>query len=59
MRWTAADLNVAPYPETRVYKQVAKQVCARMREPTELVLLVRQQRLFLSAPEATFRCKDL
>jgi hypothetical protein len=30
-----------------------------MREPTELVLLAREQRLFLSAPEATFRCKDL
>jgi hypothetical protein len=25
--WSLAELNVPPYPETRVYRQVARQLC--------------------------------
>ena len=58
-RWSVADLNVTPYPETRVYKRVAKQVCQRMRDSDDLVLVIREQRLFLGKPEAAYRCADL
>jgi predicted DCC family thiol-disulfide oxidoreductase YuxK len=58
-RWAIEDLNVMPYPETRVYKSVARSVCKSLADPTQLVLIVREQRLFLSRPESGYRCADL
>jgi hypothetical protein len=58
-RWAIEDLNVTPYPETRVYKEIARHLCADLRDPTRLVLIVREQRLFFSRPEAGFRCFEL
>jgi hypothetical protein len=58
-RWAIEDINVTPYPETRVYTAIAKSVCSKMRDPTQLVLIVREQRLFFSRPEVGFRCSEL
>jgi hypothetical protein len=58
-RWAIEDLNVTPYPETRVYKKIAKGVCNQLRDPTQLVLIVREQRMFLSKPESGYRCWEL
>jgi len=58
-RWAIEDLNVTPYPETRVYKAIARHVCSKLRDPTQLVLLVREQRMFFSRPETGYRCFDL
>ena len=58
-RWAIEDLNVLPYPETRVYKEIAKAVCERSQSPADFVLLVHEQRMFRSKPETGFRCWDL
>jgi hypothetical protein len=58
-RWAVEDLNVTPYPETRVYKAIARGVCGELRDPTQLVLMVREQRMFFSTPEMGFRCSEL
>jgi hypothetical protein len=58
-RWAIEDLNVTPYPETRVYKKIAKDVCNQLRDPAQLVLIVREQRMFWSKPELGYRCWDL
>jgi hypothetical protein len=58
-RWAIEDLNVMPYPETRVYRAIAKHVCSQLRDPGQLVLTVREQRMFLSRPETGYRCRDL
>jgi predicted DCC family thiol-disulfide oxidoreductase YuxK/uncharacterized membrane protein YphA (DoxX/SURF4 family) len=58
-RWAIEDLNVLPYPETRVYKIIAKAVCERSQSPADFVLLVHEQRMFWSKPETGFRCWDL
>jgi predicted DCC family thiol-disulfide oxidoreductase YuxK/uncharacterized membrane protein YphA (DoxX/SURF4 family) len=58
-RWAIEDINVLPYPETRVYKKIAKAVCERSQFPADFVLLVHEQRMFWSAPETGFRCWDL
>jgi hypothetical protein len=50
-RWAIEELNVTPYPETRVYKAIARSVCGSLRDPTQLVLIVREQRMFFSRPE--------
>ena len=59
-RWAIEDLNVTPYPETRVYKRIASVVCGMTRYPAGVVLLVRQ-RMFWSTPETGYRaasCSD-
>jgi hypothetical protein len=58
-RWAIEDLNVTPYPETRVYKAIAKSVCGALRDPGQLVLIVREQRMFFSKPEVGYRCFEL
>jgi len=58
-RWAIEDLNVTPYPEPRVYKKIAKDVCHYLRDPADLVLIVREQRLFFSKPETAYRCWQL
>jgi hypothetical protein len=58
-RWAIEDLNVTPYPETRVYKAIAKTVCGYLRDRKQLVLIVREQRLYLSKPETGYRCSEL
>jgi hypothetical protein len=58
-RWAIEDLNVMPYPETRVYKEIARSVCGEVRNPGQLVLIIREQRLFGSAPESGFQCSEL
>jgi hypothetical protein len=50
---------VTPYPETRVYKAIARSACGSLRDPAQLVLIVREQRLFFSRPEMGFRCHEL
>ena len=37
-------------------RALARQVCAAMRDPTQLVLIVREQRMFFSRPETGYRC---
>jgi uncharacterized membrane protein YphA (DoxX/SURF4 family) len=58
-RWAIEDLNVTPYPETRVYKAIARNMCGQLKDPAQLVLLVREQRLFGSKPETGYRCWEL
>jgi DoxX. len=58
-RWAIEDLNVTPYPETRVYKAIARSVCAKLHDQSQLVLMVREQRMFFSRPETGFRCFEL
>jgi hypothetical protein len=58
-RWAIEDLNVTPYPETRVYKKIAKGVCNQLRDPAQLVLIVREQRMFWSRSELGYRCWEL
>lgn len=58
-RWAIEDLNVMPYPETRAYKAVARSVCGNVRQAGQLVLVVKEQRMFESRPETGFQCSEL
>jgi len=58
-RWAIEDLNVTPYAETRVFKNIARNVCDHLRDRNQLVLVVKEQRMFFSRPEAGFRCSQL
>jgi hypothetical protein len=58
-RWSIEDLNVTPYPETRVFKSIGRAVCGDLADPTQLVLIVHEQRMFFSRPETGYRCWNL
>jgi uncharacterized membrane protein YphA (DoxX/SURF4 family) len=58
-RWAFEDLNTTPYPETRVFKEIARALCKQTRYPQDLILVVHEQRLFFSMPETGYRCWDL
>jgi predicted DCC family thiol-disulfide oxidoreductase YuxK len=58
-RWAIEDLNVTPYPEARVYRAIARNVCLHLSNPADLVLIVHERRLFFSAPETSYRCWQL
>jgi len=34
-------------------------VCGRLRDPAQLVLIVEEQRMFFSKPETGYRCVEL
>jgi hypothetical protein len=42
-----------------VYRAIAKHVCGQLADRRQLVLIVREQRMFLSRPETGYRCGDL
>jgi uncharacterized membrane protein YphA (DoxX/SURF4 family) len=58
-RWATEDMGVVPYPETRVYKAITRSVCRYLGDPSQLVLIVREQRMFFTRPEVGYRCVDL
>ncbi|HMO02629.1 MAG TPA: hypothetical protein PKD37_03565 [Oligoflexia bacterium] len=39
--WAFAELNVPPYPEKRVFKRIAKNICKIADEPREVELVMR------------------
>ena len=41
--WSSAELNVPPYPEVRVYRQIARQLCALDSNPQANALIVRER----------------
>ena len=57
-RWSMNELNVPFYPETRVFKQVAKSFCGRGIENSKLIA-VEFERSFGDADFQEFKCSDL
>jgi hypothetical protein len=60
-RWSYAELNVPAYPETRVFRVVARRVCAVSAEPSRVVLEIRERpRLFDGSRRTTaLTCAEL
>jgi hypothetical protein len=38
--WSVHDVGLEPYPEPRVYRQVAKWICQRVSDPTGIRLII-------------------
>jgi predicted DCC family thiol-disulfide oxidoreductase YuxK len=58
-RWAISELGVIPYAEMRTFRALARDICAYMPEPADLVLTVREQRMWNSRPEMSFTCLDV
>jgi hypothetical protein len=58
--WSRDELNVPPYPEVRVLRNVGKQLCAAAGNPPGMTLVVRRKRSLASSGGATsYSCKEL
>jgi uncharacterized membrane protein YphA (DoxX/SURF4 family) len=59
--WALAELNAPPYPEPRVFKEVARKVCemAENREQTELIMKERPATLSGSYKVTRLSCSQL
>jgi hypothetical protein len=59
--WSVADLNVPPYPESRVFRQIARQLCAYEDQPRAIELIVRERPALLDGTYSVTRtqCQDL
>jgi hypothetical protein len=57
--WALGDMNIIEYPETRVFKTIAKSLCGYMIDPTQMVLVVHEARMFRSDPQTVYRCSEL
>ena len=59
--WSLAELNVPPYPEVRVYRQLARQVCVYGEDQNEIELIVKERPALIDGSYAVRRsdCAEL
>ncbi len=58
--WSADELNVPPYPEVRVYKNIARRVCQYAENPTEVRLsITSKSTIGSSVTGESFTCAAL
>jgi len=59
--WSFEELNVPPYPERRIYKAIARQICGYAQKPSEVLLDVQERPDWLSGirPVSRYDCWHL
>jgi uncharacterized membrane protein YphA (DoxX/SURF4 family) len=60
LHWSLNELNVANYPEPRVYRRVAKEICSYATRDSEMKLTIRRTHvLFSRDSEVSYDCGEL
>lgn len=57
--WSIDELNVPPYPEERIYKNLLKTICVWTNNSSSTYLHIKERRLFNSTPEKIYGCTYL
>ena len=59
--WSLGELNVPPYPERRIYKNIARRICPHAQGPSEVILEVQERPSSLSGVRSIRRydCSSL
>jgi len=58
--WSFGELNVPPYPETRVFKAIARELCKYAEKDTDVILTVQGKRTWFNADSPSrYDCADL
>ncbi len=58
--WSATELNVPPYPEVRVYKNIARKICAYAANPSDVRLAITSKSTIgKTITSASFTCAAL
>lgn len=59
LQWSVGELNVPPYPENRVFKAVAANICEKAGNSQGVELVVAQKPTQLRQTQETYHCSDL
>jgi hypothetical protein len=60
LSWSYADLGVPPYAEVRVFRSIARQVCAMAGDPAQMGLVVQRKSTLLRGRRlAVYDCVSL
>lgn len=60
LHWSLDELNVPPYPETRIYKGIVRNLCKYTVNSGDIVLVVNgKPTLFNQDRQSTYNCSDL
>jgi hypothetical protein len=61
VRWSVRELNVPPYPEPRVFKKIARSICAYADDPSDVKLTIysKPHRLTGARTSASYSCREL
>lgn len=58
--WAFTEFNVPPYPETRIFKNIAQSICESANSPNEVVLVMRGRlSWFYRDGQQTLNCAQL
>lgn len=58
--WSLDELNVPPYPETRIYKKITQSMCKYAASNSDVILVVNgKPTLFNRDHQSTYNCSDL
>jgi len=59
LNWSISEMRVPPYPETRIYKAVARKVCTVTNNQNDITLTIQEKRLFNSQAKQVYTCSQL
>ena len=60
LSWAIEELNVPPYPETRVFVAIAKELCLYAREPSDVVLVMTGRKSWFNGEsEQRLTCREI
>ena len=58
--WSLAELNVASYPEVRIYRNVARRICAYVPAGSSMELVVQEKRALMNGGRRlVYGCREL
>jgi hypothetical protein len=58
--WSWGELNVPPYPELRIFKNIGRQICRQASQPSDVNLVIRGKTTwFLRAQQSVYDCATL
>lgn len=57
--WSLGELNVPSYPETRIYKNVAREICRYSGDDPDVELVIEEKLTLAGSRRLSYRCPDL
>lgn len=59
LEWSMSEMNVPIYPEPRIYKNLARHICAYVHQPSEMELVIKTRVLFSADKQVSYDCPAL
>lgn len=57
--WSMGELNVPPYPEPRIYRNIARHLCAYAQKSSDVTLVIQRRRVLAGGGDSVYTCATL